>query len=506
MKKVYCIIFAYLLCATSLGAQEISIRSSNQELVDIFNWAKVKARSFVMTGKRGPVNIWKKGQESNEVAYIPSYWAGYPLRTAFYSRDYCHQAGGAHFLGLYEENFTMMKAFATSADAGKKWYPLWAINFDGSIYTLDYRGDDSFVREVPAAFELVEKAHKLYCLTGDKRYITDEVLWNYYTKVVTEFISLHDSRLPNGVAEGTGEGDIFKGSATFNEGRDVPFVEAGDGIACQYKAFCAYAEMAKLRGENSIAKDFTRKAEALKKYFNTDWGVKNTKMYNRGYSSEGKNIDGWGKENSWFMLMKELTDASSPRTSQYIEFVNERLESKEDIPENIEALSYVPEVFFMYNRNEYGWRWMKHIMKTINETHAQSGLTGTNGNYPEVSYVLIANVVENLAGVTTDAVQNSLLTTSHLPNEVSSLTVENVNFGNSTISITHEGQNCSTLIYLVGKGKLTWNATFAGKHDYLYVNGEKTKCSQVKQMNVPYSVCQLTLQPGETVDVTTQHN
>ena len=51
----------------------------------------------------------------------------------------------------------MLRAFAASATAGRKWYPLWALNFDGSPFKLDYAGDHSFVREVPAVFELVEQ-------------------------------------------------------------------------------------------------------------------------------------------------------------------------------------------------------------------------------------------------------------------------------------------------------------------------------------------------------------
>ena len=497
MRKITNLLIACFASVSLSHGQDIRIQSSDKELVDIFEWAKTKARSFVMTGKSGPVNIWEKGQQSAEAAYIPSYWAGYPLRTAFYSRDYCHQASGAHLLGLSGENYSMMHAFAASADAGKKWYPLWAINFDGSVYTLDYKNDNSFVREVPATFELVEKAYKLYCWTGDKRYIEDETLWNYYTKAVTDFIALHDTRIPNGIAEGTGEGDIFKGSATFNEQHDVPFVEAGDGMACQYKALVSYAEMARLRGDRKRFKEFAGKAETLRKYFNTDWGVKNTDLYNRGYSVEKQPVDGWGKENSWFILMKELADPSSPRTDRYIEYVNERLESKDGIPDNIEAVSYIPEVFFQYNRNAYGWRWMKYIIDSINKTHAQSGLTGTNGNYPEVSYVLISNVVEDMAGVSVDAATNSLSTASHLPDEVPDLTVENIRFGGSLVSVSHKGQKESELVYTSGIGSMTWEAAFAGQSDHLYVDGRKVKSKQVSNRGVLYSVCQLSLKPGE---------
>nr|WP_129731558.1 hypothetical protein [Parabacteroides goldsteinii] len=496
MKKITYII-GLLILASNISAQDISITSSSKNLEKGFEWAKEKARSFVVTGKKGPVNISDVNNVSEMVDYIPSYWAGYPLRTAFYSRDFCHQSAGAHLLGLENENFTMMKAFAASANASRKWYPLWAINFDGSPYLLDYKNDNDFVREVPAAFELVEKAYKLYLWTGDKRYLEDEVLWNYYTKVVTEFITLHDEKMPNGIAEGTGEGNIFKGTATFNEQRDVPLIEAGDGIACQYGAFVAYAEMAKSRGMIELSKEFLKKAEDLKTHFNTDWGIKDTDLYNRGYTTKDKPVAGWGKENSWFMPMKGITDPLSERTDKYLDFISMHLDSKDGIPENIEAISYVPEVFFLYNRNELGWKWMNHILSTIEQEHAQSGLTGKNGNYPEVSYVLISNVVENLAGVSVDASRNYISTASHLPQDIKTLEVENIKMGNSLMTVSHEGHHMSSLNYLKGDKALIWNACFDGAYKYLYVNGEKMSCESLKVMGVNYSICQLKLNPGE---------
>lgn len=496
MKKATAIVSLFVL-ASNLSAQDICISSSSRELDKGFEWAKNKARSFVVTGKKGPVNISEADQESEKVDYIPSYWAGYPLRTAFYSRDFCHQISGAHLLGLEEENFTMMKAFAASANASRKWYPLWAINFDGSPYLLDYKDDDNFVREVPAAFELVEKAYKLFLWTGDRRYVEDEVLWNYYTKVVTEFITLHDKKIPNGIAEGTGEGNIFKGTATFNEQRDVPLIEAGDGIACQYAAFVAYAQMAKARGMKALSEDFFKKAADLKAHFNTDWGVKGTDLYNRGYTAPDQPVAGWGKENSWFMPMKGIIDPSSERAGRYLDFIGVRLDSKDDIPENIEAISYVPEVFFLYNRNEQGWKWMKHILSTIDQGHAAGNLTGTNGNYPEVSYVLISNVVENLAGVSVDASRNYISTASHLPQEIKTLEVENLKMGDSWVAVAHEGHRQSSLNYQKGEGTLIWDVCFDGSYEHLYVDGKKIASERIKVLGTDYSRCRLELKPGE---------
>jgi hypothetical protein len=485
----------------SQPVKEIKIDCSNKTLVTTFNWAKEKACSFVQTGIKGPLNVSERNRTSIDSAeYIPSYWAGYPLRTAFYSRDFCHQATGAHLLGLEDENFSMLKAFAASADRNKKWYPLWAINFDGSPYILDYHSDDNFVREVPAVFELVEKTNLLYKWTGDKRYIENDTIWQYCKKAVTDFIELHDQQIPNGVAEGTGKG-IFQGASTYNEQHDVPLIEAGDGIASQYKAFHAFAELAEARDEHALSKDYFNKAEKLKAYFNSEWGIQQTDLYNRGYNPQGEPVDGWGKENSWFMPMKGITDAQSKRTKKYLDFIHERLKSKDDIPDNIEAISYVPEVFFLNHRDETGWEWMQHIISNIDQEHVQSSLTGTNGNYPEVSFVLISNIVQNMLGIVPNSAKNSVTTFSHLPADIEFLEARNIKIGNSLFSLKHQGKHTSVLHYLEGESEILWEAGFQGNREYLFVNEEKTECSTGVDWGKDYSYCLIKLQPGEKIIV-----
>lgn len=479
---------------------DISIESSDSALVEVFNWAKEKARFYVQTNKLGRVDVWENGSGKDSIKYIPSYWAGYPGRSAFYSRDFCHQLIGAHLLGLEEENFTMLKAFAASADENKKWFPLWAINFDGSPFLLDYRGDDDFVREVPAAFELVEKAYQLFLWTGNESYIKDEVLWNFYTKIVTDFIEIHDTQLPNGVAEGTGKG-IFAGAASYNEQRDAPLIESGDGIASQYKAFIAFSQMAAKRKELALAEKYQQKASDLKAYFQEDWGIKNTDSYNRGYIAKGTPVDGWGKENSWFMPMKGITESGSKRTLSYLDFIQEKLESKEDIPDNVEALSYLPEMFFLHHQDERGWYWMQHIMNNLQQDHAYQKATGRNGDYPEVSYVLLQNIVQDLLGLTPNAVENSLSTFSHLPKAIEELGILQIKIGDSMVSVKHQAQHTTNLHYQSGQGILTWQAKFSGAHATLVVNGKKQPGQVMEQDGVLYTSCIIQLNPGDEVTV-----
>ena len=479
----------------------MEIQCSDPTLESAFYWAQTKALSFVQTGKQGPVNVWKQGQGAEIKTYIPSYWAGYPLRTAFYSRDFCHQAVGAHLLGLEEENFSMLRAFAQSANASTKWYPLWALNFDGSPYTLDYHNDDDFVREVPAVFELVEKVAQLYRWTGDSRYLSDPSLWQFATKALTDFIDLHDQQFPNGVAEGTGTGDIFAGVATYNEQPDAPLIEAGDGLASQYQAFLAFSDLAAWRKERSLARQFAQKAETLKAYFHSDWGIRNTDWYNRGYIAGPRPISGWGKENSWFLLTKGLAAPDSPRTHRYLELISERLESREDIPDNIEALTYIPETFFRYHRNELAWKWMKHIILRIDQTHSQSALTGANGNYPEVSFVLISNVVEYLLGITPDAGKRRLRTLSHMPDDLKLLEVRHIPIGKALFSVAHSGPASSKLTYQKGGTPLIWEAAFPGKYARVTVNGKKKRCRYSQDFGQVISYIPIRIKPGKTVIV-----
>ncbi len=475
-----------MLSASGVGAASLALETSNPKLERSFQWAVQKALSYVQTGKTGVVDGHERQRQSvGSVKYIPSYWAGYTWRTAFYSRDYCHQAAGAHLLDLQQENLSMLRAFAGSATAGRKWYPLWALNFDGSPFKLDYAGDHSFVREVPAVFELVEQCHRQYLWTGDPAYVTDPVLSNYCARAVTEFIQLHDTLIPNGVAEGDGSGNIFRGSATYNEIRS-PLIEAGDGIACQYQALLAYAGLLAARGEPGQAAAFERKAGDLRAFFNTQWGVKtNETLYVRGYDTRKRALTDFGRENSWFMPMKFIT-LPSPRTDAYLDFIARSVDSPGGRPSNLEAISYLPGVFFPYNRAEEGWKWLEYIMDQPDR------------EYPEISYTLIGHVVEGLLGFEPNAPERSFLTVSRLPRAVERLGVRNLPLAGHRIGVTHEGASRSAAAHTSGPRPLKWHACFYGDHAAIAVNGQPMPARPTLLHGVRASVVTVELAPGQS--------
>lgn len=449
----------------------LALTSSSEYLEDGFAWATGQALDWVQTGK--------------DPSYLPSYWAGLTNRPAFYSRDLAHQMLGAHLLGLDEENLAMLRTFAASATESRLWYPLWAFGFDGSIYELDYHHDDDFVREIPAVFELVERGYQQYRWTGDRRYVTDPDLVEYYDTAVNDFVTAHDDN-GNTIADEDGTGDIFDGTASYNENGEG-LLEAGDGVGAQYQALLAHAGILNARGDHTGAAAAKRQARELFELFNDQWWSAEAGRYIRGFTAEGAKTD-FGKENSWFMPMKLIT-APGPRTESYLEFVDESVRALP--PFNIEAYTYLPETFFPYGHDDTAWHWLRYLIDS-------------RAAYPEVSYTVISNTVQGLLGVSPDSARNRIATLSHLPADIDWLRVEHIPAGQHEIAVRHDGQGSSELTNQQGSGTagtVTWEAQFPGRHRVLLVDGKPVKARSVTVNGRQLSQVDVPVRPGQTRSV-----
>ncbi|HHV98461.1 MAG TPA: hypothetical protein GXX36_02610 [Clostridiaceae bacterium] len=472
-------------------------KSSNEKLQQAFMWSVQKALQWVQTGKTGVINMYEGSAGEDGHEYIPSYWAGYKHRSGFYIRDYAHQVAGAAFLGLNEENYSMLKAFADTSTEARKWYSLWALNFDGSPLLIDYNNDNNFVREVPAMFELVEKGCELYKITGDQRYISEDML-AFYERIMNEFIELHDTQIVNGVAEGTNRG-IFAGSATYNEMGDHP-IEAGDGIACQYRANVALAELFEQIGNEEKAQKYYEAAERLRKYFIEDWGIPLNEelFYNRGYDINGNKLDSFAKEGSWFMAMKGITPPGE-RTTGFLQYIHEKMHDDNYKSPNIEAYTYLPDTFFPYGEDEKGWYWMEYIIDRLDEDHVVKS-QGKNADYPEVSFTLVSQTIEWLLGVKVNVLEGTVETLSHLPEAIADLEVDYIPVGNNEIKVKQIGTEETTFYaYENEEGNdITWIAKFAGNYDYINVNGKNIPAKKVFENGREISYAEVEIEKGKT--------
>lgn len=475
-----------------------AVTSSNAQIVAMFDWAKAKAGSWAhQDGVPGPLNVDERVPSgTGEGTYTSTYWAGYAHRSGYYSRDFAHQLAGAHILGLDAQNKAMLRSFAASATAEHKYYPVWALNFDAKTYlAIDYRSPTNFVREVPATFELVEKANQAFRWTGDRAYLDDPAFWDYYQRAVKEFVELHDGLLPNGIAEGTGKG-IFQGAASYNEVGGEPLAEAGDAIGAQYQAYRALAAMALDRHDPRLSAEWAKKARDLKRYFNETWSVKpGTAELVRAYTVDGTPLTGFGKENSWFMPMKGIIDAG-PRNDAYLDFIDAQATGA-GRPGNIEAISYLPDTFFKHNRNETAWKWMRHVYDQREAKHAVSR-QGLNGDYPEVPFTLVSQTVEGLMGIQPDAPRRTVATQSRLPGDIAWLQSAGIPVGDGTVTVRHDGQNSTTFTNDTG-GLYFWEARFPGGHRWLTVDGHRLPGVQKVIDGVTYTVALLPVPDGRTV-------
>ncbi|MFF0483212.1 hypothetical protein [Streptomyces sp. NPDC004435] len=478
------------------------VTSSDPKIVAMFDWAKRKANSFVqLPGAIGPINVDEGHLAGTGTApYAPSYWAGYANRSGYYTRDLAHQVGGASVLGLNAENKAMLRTHAASATAQHKYYPVWAFNFDNQNYlATDYRDPNFFVREVPAAFEVVEKANSAYRWSGDSAYINDPVLWDYYKHATKEFIELHDSAKPNGVAEGKGT-HIFDGAASYKEDGDLHVIEAGDGVAAQYQAFRAMSALAASKGDTALSNTYKQKADDLQKYFNDTWaGSGNGAAMIRAYTKEGAPVTGWGKEMSWIMLQKQIT-APGARSEAYLDYVATEAEGS-GRSRNIEAYTYLPDVFFTYDRNDTAWKWMNYVYDQRNVQHVMSK-QGPNGDYPEVSFTLVSQTVEGLMGVQPDAPAKSLSTLSRLPSGMGWLQVKDVKVGGNTFTVRHDGATSSKLTNTAGSDSYNWEARFAGNRSTIKVDGVAQTVKTKVVNGKTYTYANVTVAPGQTATVT----
>ncbi|MFC8506630.1 hypothetical protein ACFU3J_21605 [Streptomyces sp. NPDC057411] len=480
------------------------VTSSDPEVVEMFDWAKHKANSWVhLPGTQGPLDADERRTGGTGTGvYGPSYWAGYANRSGYYSRDTAHQLTGAGVLGLHTENKEMLRAFAATATAEHAYYPVWALNFDNrSPLAIDYRGPDLFVREVPAPFELVQKAEEAYRWSGDPAYLDDPVLWGFYRHTTEEFVALHDGLRDNGrvrVAEGTGHG-IFQGTASYNEQSGEPLAEAGDAIGSQYQAYRAMASLARAKGDTATAARFEHRARALRTYFNTTWsGTGSGADMVRGYTTDGRALTGWGKENSWFMPMKRIIDPGARREA-YLDYVEAQAEGA-GRPDNIEALTYLPDTFLTDNRADTAWKWMRRIYAQKDVQHVNAA-QGTNGDYPEVSFTLVAQTVQGLMGVTPDAPARTLATQPRLPSGMEWLSVEDLRVGDSAFTLRHDADRRSTLTHTTGTGAYTWVARFPGAHARALVDGVARPARTEVVDGVTYTTVRTLVAPGRTVTV-----
>jgi hypothetical protein len=453
-----------------LSDSRLVLTSSSAYLTEGFAWAKKMALSKIHPDNGG------------------CYQAALQDRGGYCQRDFVHQIDGAALLGLHRESLAMLRCFASHQTKARGWFTLWEINYDGTPMACDYRDDTRFWRNTAGMFDLVHGAYRQYQWTADEALINDPLLLTFYSRTVDEFVGRND-RDGNGVVDGLASNG-WGIACTYNEMPGIVLAESADSLGTQWRAFEGYAKVLAARGERSGAVAWAAKAERLRRLFNDTWYDAAAGRFLIGFDHPGrKPVAGFGYETSWFIPYTGLCEAGA-RATAYLDFVHECFRARPS--PNIEAWTYLPDVFYSWNQNDRGWRYFKHVLDS-------------RSSYPEVSFTVISHIATRIMGLEPNAPGRAVTTLGRLPAEVEWVQLDHVPVGANDLLVRHENDNRTTTIVNNAGPELTWEALFPGEHPVLHIDGSP-ETARTKMLNgVRVSGVSIQVKAGQRRTATVPH-
>lgn len=469
-----CYLFAFWT-ATSLPAQTaqpresgLSLDSPDARLVAAFNWAKNQALAYVFDDD--PVGPW--------------YEAALPGREAFC--DVSHQSMGAHALGLDKYTRNMLRRFAENVTDARDWASLWEINRLNLPPATDYKNDNEFWYDLPANFDVLDSAYRMYLWTGDLTYVNDPVFLNFYERTVSDYVQRWDLGLdrvmtrkhPMNVRSKSGALSdkfvYFRGLPGYPENRQGYAVSV-DLLATQYAAYRGYAFIQAVKGNLDAAQTLLQKAAAVKSLVNTAWWDNSAKHF---YSVLDKDHHLQGRAGS-ALLYRDIADDGEKAKAALDSFVAD-IRSR---PAGVEGQSHQAEILYRYGMPDLAYEQMLDLAA---ENHPRR-------EYPEVSYSIVGAIVTGTMGINVtpplpveslsagDYVETAIKTLPGLTKQTPWAEIRNLPIRRNEVSVRHEGLQRTTFTNQTGPS-LIWQAEFSGSFSSLVVNGKPTKATVGKEL------------------------
>ena len=349
---------------------------------------------------------------------------------------------------------------------------------------------------------VVELAHRNFVPRFDKN------------NVVLDWNNLQDITLKVDLSGTPGNHDLYRIENGMNR-----VAEAGDTLGVQYQSLLAMEGMLRAKATlkpaqavalNAEADTYKTKAADLLRKFQTEWYNDETGTYARAFDGYGNAIYGWGHENSFFMPMKELLEPGE-KADNYLQFIHDSATAKRL---NEEAITYLPEAFYNYGKNEEAWFWMQEGLKRFYSDRTEEQKERT---YPEIAFTNVSNVVSYMMGYKPLAYKKTVESLSRLTSDLDYIQADNLPIGqsfvdvidydrsiDSLVSLKHEGTHTSTFSNSsTSADTITWKAQFAGQHDYLYVDGVRMNATSGNINGVQVSYVEVQVNAGESKTAST---
>ena len=478
------VILFVLSISMAQGQGQVTFGSNNTELNQSFDWARTKALSYVH-------------DDSDRVGYW--YEAALPNREAFCMRDASHQAIGAEILGLSKHNLNMFEKFAGNISAEKDYCSYWEINRFNRPAPVDYESDNDFWYNLPANFDVIFNAYRLYRWTGNRAYIDSPVFVNFYSLSLKEYVDRWELGYDKVTARDRSMYAIDskvksrfgnkRGIPTYNEGGKGEAILGIDMTASLIAAYKAYAEILKLSGKPAEAQHYVQQGEREKKFLDDFWWDNSRNGY-RSIEYADKSFDYFmvGDDQAFlhYLLYFDVLDDPakiSSVTNAYVANFKKLI---------VELKSYLPIIFYENGNTAIANQMIIDLC----------GVENKRRDYPENSFAVVEHITRGLMGINVEAASNLVSTLSRLEKADDWAELANVSMLSNAITVKHVGKNETTFTNHAGPS-LMWRAQVQGKHEFLYVDGRKSKCSVDDHLGKPYAYCNVQVGAGITAKVST---
>jgi hypothetical protein len=477
----------------------LTLSSEDARLVAAFTWAKGQATAYAFDGDT--VGPW--------------FEAALPGREAFCMRDVAHQAMGAHALGMQRHVHNMLRRFAAEIGPSRDWAGLWEIDRHGRPARADFRNDRDFWYNLPANFDVLDAAYRMYLWSGDPSYIRDSVFLSFYRHSVTDYVDrwalgtasiMTRTRIMNGarIADPDARFSSARGIPGYNEESD-DFVIGLDLLAAQYAGFAAYARIEEARGHLASSRDWLSRAEAVRRLVNTTWWDAGTQSFydylSTRYTLTHRHADSW---NSATLYWPVAADGAQVRAT--LDGLVRQIRAAPSAP--IEEQSHHPEVLYRYGASGVAY---DQILDLSRADRARR-------EYPEVSFSIVGAIVTGVMGVAVDPVPQGretrsldpfagprVRTLSQLTGATAWVVLQHLPVKANDVSIRHEGSAATEFTNHRGPA-LVWEAAFAGRFTELLVNGSRVATTRIDlPAGREASVTRVVVAPGAMVRVSLAH-
>jgi hypothetical protein len=476
-------------------ASPLALQSSDPQLVAAFEWAKAQATAYAFEGD--DVGPW--------------FEAALPGREAFCMRDVAHQAMGAHALGLQAHVRNMLRRFAEQVSDERDWCSLWEIDRHGRPAHADYRNDQDFWYNLPANFDVLDAAWRMYLWSGDPSYLHDPALDHFYRRTVTDYVRrwalspeavMTRPRILNRAASPDADARFkdARGIPGYNEDTD-DFVAGLDLLAAEYAGFAAYARILETRGDAAGARTWLRRAADVRALVNSTWWDEKAQGFydhlTTGYRLGHRGPSAWNSAALYWPVAADGVHLRKALDSLVMQIAQSR-----SAP--IEEQSHHPEILYRYGAADVAY---DQVLDLSRPTRARR-------EYPEVSFSVVGALVTGLMGVSVDPVppgrdtelldyfaNQSIFTLPRLTAATEWAELRHLPVRANDVTVRHDGTMSTTLTNNRGPA-LVWRAALPGRFDELMVDGRPVKPSRlVLPPGLDVSVVRLVVAPGTRAKV-----